>query len=631
MADYTEQQLIGALRKADAAGDTEAARAIAKRLQAMRQPKAPKVELEPMSVSPTEGMSGLERFRAGVGKSFADTASGLKQAATDSAARSATMGSVALNRLGLGGLAQGFAENVAEPLRQYSGQVREDVAEQRRIDEPLMDTGAGFAGSVGGTLAQLIGPGVALRGTTAGALALPRTVAGNSAQGAALGSVQPVVSEDERVGNTVMGAAGGAVGAAVPKAVGAVARPVRGALAALLGRPTASGVERKAAETIVRESGDLARLLQANPSAVPGVQRTLAEETLDPGVARLERQLRGQSSAFDPIDRANAAARVSALEGIAGTDAEMAAAEAARSTASRQAREQAMGAGPVDIAQTVRTLDEAIAGQEGRPAVQNALREVRSLLVREGDSPETRVAVLDNVRKTIGDMLDGKYGGDTARALAGSRELIGIRDALNDDIARQVPAFGDYLNAYREGSVPINRMQIGRELLDRGAGGATPDPITGVRPLTPAAFSRQANDLDSLAARATGFGKARADQILRPEDIATIKAIQDDLSRQQFRATAGSGGNSMTQERQELARRMGRSAVRAIPVVGSFAESLEAMGEQRLNQTLARLLANPVEARRVLQSLNEQDRRVVAQALAQLSASTGAATPALAE
>lgn len=37
MADYSEQQLFGALRKADAAGDTAAAKAIARRIQSMRQ------------------------------------------------------------------------------------------------------------------------------------------------------------------------------------------------------------------------------------------------------------------------------------------------------------------------------------------------------------------------------------------------------------------------------------------------------------------------------------------------------------------------------------------------------------------------------------------------------------------
>lgn len=50
MADYTEDQLIGALRKADAAGDTEAARAIARRIQSMRQP-APKADFSGVTTS----------------------------------------------------------------------------------------------------------------------------------------------------------------------------------------------------------------------------------------------------------------------------------------------------------------------------------------------------------------------------------------------------------------------------------------------------------------------------------------------------------------------------------------------------------------------------------------------------
>ena len=76
---------------------------------------------------------------------------------------------------------------------------------------------------------------------------------------------------------------------------------------------------------------------------------------------------------------------------------------------------------------------------------------------------------------------------------------------------------------------------------------------------------------------------------------------------------------------------MGRSAVQSIPVVGRFAESLEAMGERRLNETLARLIANPEEARRVLSTLNAKDRAVVNKALLQISARTGASVPALTE
>lgn len=587
-------------------------------------------------------------YLAGVGKSIVDTASGVRQYAVDAAGDPAN----ALGPLGkplLRAIAGDRFDAAAaksptlQGVRNYGQRLRNEEAERRQVLPSVSEDPAFALGNVVGTLGQLFTPGAALRGTTAGRAALPTTAGGNALQGLALGTVQPVAGRGERDVNQAVGGLAGWLGAAVPQAVGAATRPVRSAIGDLLGQPTASGVERRAADLIRQEAADVGSLMRPAPSAVPGVQRTLAEESLDPGVARLERQLRGSGPAgvFAPIDQANAAARVRSIEEIAGTDAQMAAANQARTEASQSARSQAMEAGPVDVSQTILALEDAIKAQEGRPAVQAGLRQVRDLLFRERmagpgtvvGAPEDRITVLENVRQTIGDMLGGRYGGDNAAALQGSRELIGVRDSLNREIGDQVPAFVQYLDAYRQGSVPINRMEIGRELLDRSSAAvAGADNFgTGVRPLLPASYSRQVNNLDALAARATGFDKARADQILTPDDIAKIRAVQDDLERQAFRATAGSGGNSMTQERQALARRMGRSAIQSVPVVGRFAESLEAMGEKRLNDTLARLIANPEEARRVLSTLNAKDRAVVNKALLQISARTGAAVPALAE
>lgn len=662
----TLEELEAGLRKAHAAGNADHARRFADAIRQMRdsQPKQritaeqardpsliPDERYRAAGMEPPKRGSGSSGNRygdylAGVGKSIADTASGIRQYAVDAAGDPAN----ALGPLGkplLRAIAGDRFDAAAaksptlQGVRNYGQRLRNEEAERRQVLPSVSEDPAFALGNVVGTLGQLFTPGAALRGTTAGRAALPTTAGGNALQGLALGTVQPVAGQGERDVNQAVGGLAGWLGAAVPQAVGAATRPIRSAIGDLLGQPTASGVERRAADLIRQEAADVGSLMRPAPSAVPGVQRTLAEESLDPGVARLERQLRGSGPAgvFAPIDQANAAARVRSIEEIAGTDAQMAAANQARTEASQSARSQAMQAGPVDVSQTILALEDAIKAQEGRPAVQAGLRQVRDLLFRERmagpgtvvGAPEDRITVLENVRQTIGDMLGGRYGGDNAAALQGSRELIGVRDSLNREIGDQVPAFVQYLDAYRQGSVPINRMEIGRELLDRGAGSAIADPVTGVRPLTPAGFSRQANDLDSLAARATGFDKARADQILTPDDIAKIRAVQDDLERQAFRATAGSGGNSMTQERQALARRMGRSAIQSVPVVGRFAESLEAMGEKRLNDTLARLIANPEEARRVLSTLNAKDRAVVNKALLQLSARTGAAVPALAE
>jgi hypothetical protein len=667
----TLEELEAGLRKAHAAGNADHARRFADAIRQMRgsQPKQritaeqardpsliPDERYRAAGMEPPKRGSGSSGNRysdylAGVGKSIVDTASGIRQYAVDAAGDPAN----ALGPLGkplLRAIAGDRFDAAAaksptlQGVRNYSQRLRNEEAERRQVLPSVSEDPAFALGNVVGTLGQLFTPGAALRGTTAGRAALPTTAGGNALQGLALGTVQPVAGQGERDVNQAVGGLAGWLGAAVPQAVGAATRPVRSAIGDLLGQPTASGVERRAADLIRQEAADVGSLMRPAPSAVPGVQRTLAEESLDPGVARLERQLRGSGPAgvFAPIDQANAAARVRSIESIAGTDADMAAAEAARDqaagalrdqafseaerTAAQQIRAQALALG-VPLPQTnLQAQVSAIASQNAtRPSVQSALNDVSRALAKSDGS----AASLYGVRQYIGDLLSGKAGGDKGYAMAASRELMGVRDMVDQELARLAPSFPAYLSAFREGSIPISRMQVGRELLDRGAGSAIADPVTGVRPLTPAGFSRQANDLDSLAARATGFDKARADQILTPDDIAKIRAVQDDLERQAFRATAGSGGNSMTQERQALARRMGRSAIQSVPVVGRFAESLEAMGEKRLNDTLARLIANPEEARRVLSTLNAKDRAVVNKALLQISARTGAAVPALAE
>ena len=499
-------------------------------------------------------------------------------------------------------------------------------------DAPFQDAMHGSSNLIGRALPYLAtaafgGPetAIASRGVQLGRAAKLGLAA---AEGAAYGGIRETRTGESRARNALIGATGGAAGRTAAGAAGAALRGGRAVKNALVGSRGLDSADRAAGERLLRAADDPARLHRPAPSQVPGVQRDLAEESLDPGIARLSRNLRSTERGFTDTDLANNAARVRALEPIAGTDADMAAAEAARTQAASGARQQAMQAGPVEIAKTMAQLDAAIEGQQGRPAVQGALQQVKALLIRDlkTGKPEDRIAVLDNVRQTIGDMLSGKYGGESAAALKGSRELIGIRDSLNSEIGDQVPAFTDYLNAFRQGSAPINRMEVGRDLLSPSSGGATQDAL-GNQVLTPAQFSKKARDLDAVAARATGFAKAKAEDILKPADIATIKAIQDDLERQAFRQTAGSGGNSQTFERlalqDRLAKRGAGAAISQIPVVGRFAgdllDALERSKNARIQERLAYLVANPEEARRVLNALSPKARSIVSKAIADAS------------
>lgn len=586
--------------------------------------------------------SRAERLLAGAGKAFTDSARGLRQLAVDQI--SDPWGNSGIGVLGqLTGayrepeaLTQARQRGNMGELNQYAQQLRTEEAERRRLDPGLTDDPLFTAGNIGGTLLQLLGPGIALRGTTAGAALLPTTVRGNALQGALLGMVQPVAGEGERALNSTLGAAAGTAGTVLPNIAGRATNTI----ADLIAGRSLSGAERAAGRRIAESAGG--DIMTPQPSAVRGVQRTLAEETGDKGIAALERMIRGrEANTFGPQDAANNVARVRVLQGIAGTDADMAAAEAARSVAGRTAREEAMQAGPVDISLTVAQLDEAIAGQEGRPQIQAALQQVRNLLARDVEAapgltttvPEDRINVLDNARLTIGDMLSGNWAADTNKALAGSRELIGIRDALNQEIGEQVPRFTDYLNAYRELSQPINRMEIGREMLSRTSAANAADTL-GNPLLQPAKFGSAMKDMDAIAARATGFKKAKAEDILSPQDMQSLRAIADDMDRIAI-AQRPTAANSTTDANRylgdQLINEAAREAAKQLPFGLGALTYFQNKAAIETQEKMAYLLANPAEARRVISKLPPKDRAAVNKVLLQLSARPAAAAPALAQ
>lgn len=113
----------------------------------------------------TEGMSRTDKFLAGVGKAMTDTARGVGQ----------MVGAVS----------------------------RQDVADSRKLDAPLMDTGAGMAGNFAGNVAMLA-PTAMIPGAA--------TIPGAAAIGAVTGLAQPSVSTGETLQNTALGGVAGAAG-----------------------------------------------------------------------------------------------------------------------------------------------------------------------------------------------------------------------------------------------------------------------------------------------------------------------------------------------------------------------------------------------------------------------------------
>lgn len=158
----------------------------------MGQPK------QPETFDPTEGMSTFDKVAAGAGKAVYDTGRGIGQL------------------LGL----------VSD----------EDVARARERDAALMDTGAGLAGNILGSVATIAAPGGVLGATgkalnsarmanVGRAIAAPNTFKSAAATGGIYSGLQPVVGDESRAANAAIGAGAGLAGQGVAKALGAAVKP----------------------------------------------------------------------------------------------------------------------------------------------------------------------------------------------------------------------------------------------------------------------------------------------------------------------------------------------------------------------------------------------------------------------
>jgi hypothetical protein len=129
---------------------------------------------------PTEGMSTLDKVRAGIGKGLVDTGRGVYQL----------------------GASIGHAAGMVSDEKMK--EIQDNVDEAHSLDKPLMSTTAGKIGDIAGTAAP--------------ALLVPGSgIIGGAAAGAAMGAAQPVPTGESRLQNTALGAGGGALGGGIGK------------------------------------------------------------------------------------------------------------------------------------------------------------------------------------------------------------------------------------------------------------------------------------------------------------------------------------------------------------------------------------------------------------------------------
>lgn len=110
----------------------------------------------------------------------------------------------------------------------------------------------------------------------------------------------------------------------------------------------------------------------------------------------------------------------------------------------------------VDASPAAALIDQKLTEVKRAP-VRKALEEARaSLNVAGGDHLDTSVSGLYETRKAINDIIEGRGENSTGRFAA--KELIEVRDALDEAINQVAPDFGEYLKRYRAGSEPLDAL-----------------------------------------------------------------------------------------------------------------------------------------------------------------------------
>ncbi len=398
-------------------------------------------------------------------------------------------------------------------------------------------------------------------GGATGKAALATRMLGGAITGAASSEL---VSPDQNP------AVGAGIGAAVP-VVGKLAAYAGNAIGGAVAPLFNSGQQKIAGKALKQFSTtpNAAQNLRGAVEVIPGSAPTAAMAAGDEGLAGLNRTLQSMSpelAAESAVRQATQnTARTAALEAVAGNPGKIAAAKAARATATDAMREQALAAaGKIDTSGITSSIERMLAdpnnaGQTARAGLMRALGQVREIA---GDTGMIDARALYEIRKDIGLAMNGKLQGEAGNLRYARGTLDRVQSLIDQTIEGAVnrvqatgtaltvpganvalpgaagaaaarPSWKGYLSEYARQSVPIDQMEVLADVLRRVQTGTV---------------DRNGNAVLSAANLNNLLKNDGADLLkkLNPGQIDLLRRLRADLNAQQLAANSGKAVGSNT-------------------------------------------------------------------------------------
>lgn len=498
---------------------------------------------------------------------------------------------------------------------------QQDVDEARKRDEPLMATTAGKIGNFAGNVALAV-PSAFVPGAA--------TIPGAGAIGAGLGLLTPTTTGESPWANAAIGAAVGPAGVMAGRGVGALYQGGK----ALLEPFYEAGRQRIAGRTLQRFAQDPSTINRAtNAPTITGARPTLAEQTGDQGLARLEDSLRTidpQTGARIASRKAeNNAARVEALRSLTGQDGARDAAVASRQAAVGPLYQEAF-AKPADAA--------AVAELMKRPAIQEAAAAAKTNAKNLGQDidPTTSVEGLHSIKLALDDAISKAKNGSAAQR----NKAEALKTAQRDLVAameKMSPEYRDARLTFAAQSKPVNAFDTAAEL-NRRALSPTND-LAGTPTIYRNALMSDLQNDNLLVSRATGRqGLGGLADVMEPEPLNLLRTIGSEVDRAGAVQAAANGPGSATANRlasqnllQQIVGPTGLpSSVADNALVQTLAKPLNLLyggvAESRIQQALAEAVLDPAKAQAMLAAANPSQRAWLASFFQRASAARAVPT-----
>jgi len=449
------------------------------------------------------------------------------------------------------------------PVRNFINRLDTDPASTRRAVQT--------AQQVGGVYRQRYGSVEALKRTIAtdpvGAAADLSTILSGGAGavragGKAVAKVAPTVApKTARVANAMTRAA------EATNPINALAVPARAIPKAIKRAPVAAQqfLSPKQSAYMAAAEGRapeiIAQLRAPDIELVPGSKPTAAQAASPLGITEFSAlgasAAKAQPTAYFARESANEAARLSALRGVGGTPDDITTAITARTAATDPLYTAAE-------AQKFRA-DPQLMALSDDPYIKQALPEALRLSKSQGITFDSNPTLyLHNIKISLDDMLSKT--GDTALVRGARSQVMDVRKRLLGWLENKVPEYGAARTTFAEMSKPINQMEVGQYLE-----GKLTAPLEGGAQRANV-FATAVKDAPGTLKRATtneARFKALTD-VLTPDQVAVITAIQDDLARAQVTKTQARAGAAASPDAQRLAS-AARESVRTPPLLNRIA------------------------------------------------------------